>query len=168
MTQGKQAVITAAEVGSPLRVAVVSNADWRRRPPRAKSRFTIRIDAIYKPYVLVSGMRSCVNGSELRRLDALAASDIINNRILTEINSMVAANSKGWISELCWTTQQTVRGSSIETSALNLDQKPGIPKMMFGGVDIGEYIKKHLHPAPGKQLTMRQMASVQHWNKKTK
>jgi hypothetical protein len=46
-----QIVLTVAAVGEPFRIAVISNADWRKRPPEAKPKFTIRIDTITKPFI---------------------------------------------------------------------------------------------------------------------
>jgi hypothetical protein len=62
-------VLTVATVGEPFRVAVVSNADWNKRPPVAKPQFTIQIHTITKPFHLISGCRDSV-ASQRHRLRA--------------------------------------------------------------------------------------------------
>ena len=156
-------VITAAAIAMPLRVAVLSNADWRKRPPIARSRFTTRIETIRHPYVLISGLRDCVPQNEVWRLEALAkrAEERVDGP-LREVNALAAANSGGWVSQKCWITSLS-RGSndSVHGYATNLDQQDGIPPHVHGGIptDVLEHmIKQHLRPAPGKRIGVRQRA----------
>jgi len=55
-----EVILTCATIGERFRVAVISNIDWRKRPPLAKGKFTIRILTIKRPFHLISGYRDSV------------------------------------------------------------------------------------------------------------
>jgi hypothetical protein len=65
-------VLSVGTLGEPFRTAVISNADWGKRPPKAKSKFRIVIYRIDKPFVLISGFRASVPVTDQHRLEALA------------------------------------------------------------------------------------------------
>lgn len=157
-------VLTAATVGKAFRVAEVSNVDWRRYPPEAKSRFTIRIHLVTKPFHLISGYRDAVPISQQFRLQALArgavkpAGYILD--ALADINASAAKNGKGYISEGCWVTSQIGDGRARRTVSRNVGKHLGGIPMVHGGLDLNEFVQGNFRPAPGDEIRLVQSAGV--------
>jgi hypothetical protein len=156
-------VLTFAVVGEPFRVAVISNVDWRRRPPQARNRFTVEIHTITKPLTLISGYRDAVPIYERHRLESLARGsnkrpeDIVD--VLREINVVAAKNSGGYISEGCWVASQVSDGSARRRSGLNMGPHEGGIPQLLGGLDISKWVETNFRAAPGKRIGLRQMAA---------
>jgi len=157
-------VVTVGAPEKPFRIAVISNVDWSKRPPRARPNFTTKIRTVTGPLHLISGYRGCVPAVQRRRLRAVSRSirqsgaGVLN--MLAEINAVAAKNSGGWVSERCWVTSQTSDGPSQRSVSLNVGQQPGAVPHIFGGIDIAEWIKKNFRAAPGKELTFVQGAGL--------
>lgn len=109
-------VATFAVVGDRFRVAVISNADWRKHPPQARSAFSVDVHTIKKPFQLISGCREAVPALRRYQLEGLARSaerpsfEIMSE--LTAINKLAAGRSNGYVSEACWVTSQVANGQS--------------------------------------------------------
>jgi|HubBroStandDraft_6_1064221.scaffolds.fasta_scaffold136454_2 hypothetical protein len=157
-------ILTVATVGQPFRVAVISNVDWRERPPEAKRQFKIRIDTITKPFLLISGRLKSVAPGQRQRLRALArAVDRPPDQILkalADINAIAAKDSNGYVSQDCWVTSQTVDGRVRRSASLNIGQHEGAIHQLVGGFDVSEFIKKNFRAAPGKEIKLIQGAGA--------
>ena len=157
-------VVSVGAREKPFRLAVISNVDWSKRPPRARARFTTKIRTVSGPLYVISGYRGCVPAVQRRRLRAASRDTkqsvamVLN--MLAEINAIAAKNSGGWVSENCWVTSQTSDGGSLRSSSRNVGQQPGTVPHVFGGMDISEWIKENFRAAPGKQITFVQGAGV--------
>jgi len=158
-------VLTVAEVGKPLRVAVVSNVDWGTSGPKAKPQFTIAIHRIRKPFHLISGCRPSVSVMQRYRLRALAEDpsrlpkEVM--RVLAEINAIAAESSNGYVSEGCWVSSQVVDSCGVLRSAgFNEGQHAGMISSLLGGSDVAEFVKENFRTAPGKQLSIVQNAGA--------
>ena len=156
-TKGPVGVLTAvlgvATAGKPFRVAVISNARWSERPPRAKDHFEIRIHTITKPFHLISGYREAVPLFEQHRLKALAR---ISRRTpkeildaLKAINASAAQNSVGYVSEECWVTYQIADGQGRRTAGINSGGHGGSVPLLLGGFDLDDFMKKNFG-GPGR------------------
>ena len=157
-------VITAATVGRPFQIAVVSNADWKTKPPTAKSRFTITVDTVTKPFSLISGYRDCVPDQQRKQLKALARNldrpvEAIFSS-LREINRIAAVRSKDYVSEDCWTTSQIADGLSRRMASRGTGQIQGAVPQILAGLDIQEWIKQNFRVAPGKEIQFVQAAGM--------
>jgi hypothetical protein len=158
--------LTVAAVGEPFRVAVISNVDWRKRPPEAKPQFTIRIHTITKPFHLISGYRESVPARQKLRLRALARDidrppeHILN--ALAHINAFAAKHSRGCVSEGCWVTSQVAHGRVRRSASLNIGQHQGDIHLLQRGFDLSEWVKKNFRAAPGKEIGIVQSAGVRY------
>jgi hypothetical protein len=157
-------VIVAATIASPFRVAVVSNADWHSRPPRAKSRFTTVVHTATRPLHLISGYRDCVPVDQRNRLKALARdldkapSDI--EAALKDINRISSVRSRDYVSEDCWTASQFADGRALHRTAGGTAQVEGNVPLLLGGVDVAESIKQNFRPELAEQLRLLVTAGV--------
>jgi hypothetical protein len=149
-------ILTVASVDGPFHVAIISNADWRKRPPEAATQFTIRIHEITKPLHLISGYRDSVPHLERHRLRALARdvgkSPKEMTDALADINATAAKNSRGYISEKCWVTSQTADGPTRRSTSINIGQTQGRIPLLVGNFDIFDWVKKNFQAAPGKEI----------------
>jgi hypothetical protein len=157
-------ILTVAAVGDPFRVAVISNADWRTRPPQAGGKFTIRNHEIAKPFTLISGFRDCVPVLQQHRLKALARDIGTSTRrvldTLAEINSIAAKSSGGYVSQACWVTSQVADDGDLRAASLNVGQHSGDIHSLFRGFDLPDFIKKNFRAAPGQEIRFVQGAGV--------
>lgn len=157
-------ILTVAAVGEPFRVAVISNVDWRKRPPGAKPHFATRINTITKPFHLISGYRDSVPALQRHRLKGLARDvgkspkEVLD--ALAEINAIAAKHSRGYVSEACWVTSQVADGSATRSASLNIGQHPGDIHSLLGNLDIPEFIRKNFRAAPGQEIRLVQSAGV--------
>jgi hypothetical protein len=157
-------ILTIATVGKPFRVAVISNVDWRRRPPEARRHFTIRIHTITKPFLLISGRRKSVAPHQRQRLRALAraigdpSQQIL--KALADINAIAAKDSQDYVSEDCWVTSQIADGRMRRSASLNIGQQEGAIHQLVGGLDLSEWVKKNFRAAPGKEIKLIQSAGL--------
>jgi hypothetical protein len=157
-------ILTVAAVGEPFRVAVISNVDWRKRPPTAKPEFTIRVHTITKPYHLISGYRESVPAHQRHRLRALArdvgrAPEHILN-VLARVNAIAAKHSRGCVSEDCWVTSKIADGRVRRSASLNVGQHKGGVPLISEGLDLHEWIKRNFRAAPGEEITIVQSAGA--------
>lgn len=157
-------ILTAAAVGEPFRVAVISNVDWRKRPPEAKRTFTIGIHRITKPFHLISGYRDSVPTLQRQRLRALARdtskspSHVLD--ALADINAIAAKHGRGYVSEGCWVTSQVADGRVRRSASRNIGQhRGGIPQVL-GGLDLSEWVRKNFRAAPGEEIRIVQSAGA--------
>lgn len=157
-------VLTVATVGKPFRIAVISNVDWRKRPPEAKPEFTVRVRTVRRPFRLISGYRDSVPILQRHRLRALAkdvdkpTADIL--AALGEINAIAASGSQGYVSEGCWVTSQTTDGRIRRSTGLNIGQNPGGIPSIHGDFDLSEFIGKNFRAAPGQEMRLIQTAGA--------
>jgi hypothetical protein len=157
-------VAAVAAVGEPFRVAVISNANWRKHPPEAKSDFSIRVETIKKPFKLISGLRDSVAFGDRKRLEAVArkigrsTEDI--GAVLAGINAVSAKRSRGYVSEACWVTSQTRQGEGLRTASQNIGQHVGNVHTIFAGFDLNAWVKKNFKAKPGEEIKMVQSAHV--------
>jgi hypothetical protein len=157
-------ILTVAAVGEPFRVAVISNADWSKRPPEANPQFTIAIHTIAKSLHLISGYRDSVPATQRHRLRALAreignsATEVLD--ALAEINAIAAKNSGGCVSEDCWVTSQFADGRVRRSASRNIGQHPGDIHSLLGSFDLSEFIRKNFRAAPGQEIRLVQSAGA--------
>lgn len=156
-------ILTVSVIGEPFRVIEISNVSWDLNPPKAKSKFNIRIHRIKNPFYLISGMRSCMTTILKDRLRALSRDttkqpgEVLDK--LADINAIASKNSKGYISEGCWVTYQGAEGGTIRSVSKNIGNHPGIIVQLLGGHDISDLVQKNYRAAPGKQMGIVQIAS---------
>jgi hypothetical protein len=149
-------------VSGPFRVAEISNVDWSEQPPKAKSRFTIKVHTVKKPFHLISGYRHSVSMQQQFQLHALArnvvrpAAHILDE--LADINAKAAEHGNGYISKDCWTTFQVADGDSRRTASRNIGQHPGSLPMILGGIDMSEFVRNNFRPNPGAEMRLVQSA----------
>lgn len=141
-------VLAVATVRQPFRLALISNARWSGRPPRAKDHFEIRIHTITKPFHLISGYRESVPQFEQHRLRALAR---VSSRTpkeildaLKAINASAAQNSHGYVSEECWATYQVADGRARRTAGINSGKQGGSVPLLQGEFDLDSFIRKNM------------------------
>jgi hypothetical protein len=157
-------ILTASTIDGPFRIAVISNIDWRKRPPTAKQKFTVGIRTIEKPFVLISGYRDSLPPLQQYRLQALARdigkspSEILG--ALAEINAIAAKGGRGYISEACWVTSQTAEGPVRRSASLNIGQHQGDIHLLQGNLDLLDFVQKNFQAAPGKEISLVQGAGV--------
>ena len=157
-------ILTVAAVGKPFRVAVISNADWRKRPPEAMPQFAISIHTITKPFHLISGYRDSVSTLQRHRLRALARdtsktpAHVLD--ALADINTIAAKDSRGYISEGCWVTSQVADGRVRRSASRNIGQHQGNIPSLLGGFDLSEWVRKNFRAAPGKEICIVQSAGA--------
>jgi hypothetical protein len=157
-------ILTVAVVREPFRIVVISNADWRKRPPVAKPTFTIAVHTITKPFQLISGCRESVPAFEQHRLHALSrateksSEDML--KALAEINSIAAKHSGGYVSGDCWVTSQIADGRARRSAARNVGQNPGDITHLVGGVNLSESSRKNFRAPPGQEYRLKYVASV--------
>ncbi len=155
-------VLAVSVVGKPFRVAVISNADWRERPPRARNHFNISIHWIRKPFQRAFGFRDCLPQDEQDRLMALARrADKSPNEIIEElrsINAVAARRSQGHVSEGCWVTSQVADGRVRRSASRNFSEQGGLIPLIHHGMDLSEWVKENFRAAPGKQISLVQTA----------
>jgi hypothetical protein len=157
-------VLVVAAVGKPFRIAVISNARWGERPPRANSNSRINIHTIRKPFYLISGCRDAVPLLERHRLAALArAVDSEPKKVLDTlagINAITARNSGGYVSEGCWVTSTLADGRVRRSAMQNVGIQGGSIPQLFAGVDLWERIRRDFRAEPGKKLRLDTAASA--------
>jgi hypothetical protein len=157
-------VIIAATVGEPFRVAVISNANWRKRPPEAKAKFTMTIQTVTKAFDLISGYRDSVSARQRYLLRALArdtrksSTQILDE--LREINKIAAKHSRGYVSEGCWLASQVADGRMRRSAGRNIGDHPGDMPLLIGGIDISKFVKENFRSAPGEEMRLQQTVSV--------
>ena len=156
-------ILTAAAVGKPFRVAVISNSDWSSRPPLPRPAFRIQIHTIKKYFHLISGYRACVPLAQAHRLRALARDttkappDIL--QALADINAIASTHGAGWVSEDCWGASLTAApGGGRRSASLNIGQVPGEIVLLSGGINISEWVRRNFRAAPGKEIGLVQSA----------
>jgi hypothetical protein len=78
---------------------------------------------------------------------------------LAAVNKSVAQNpkSRGSISEGCMVSTLLADGS---TSRINFGEVAGIPDDFMGNTNVGQFLRKNLQAAPGRQITLVQSASA--------
>ena len=157
-------VLTAASVGEPFRVAVISNVDWQRQPPEARPSFRTVVYTITKPFCLISGYRDCVPDVERHRLRALAREiGNPNARVLDElanINAVAAKHGGDYVSEACWVTSQVADGRVRRSTGRNVGQQQGGIPLVMGGIDVSDWVKKNFRPAPRQEIRLVQSAGA--------
>ena len=157
-------ILTAAAVGEPFRVAVISNVDWRKRPPEAKRKFTIGIHTITRPFQLISGYRGSVPSSQRHCLRALARdttkSPVQMLDALADINAIASKHSRGYVSEGCLVTSQVADGRVRRSASRNIGQRPGDIPQILGGLDVSKWVKENFRAAPGQEIRVVQTAGV--------
>lgn len=156
-------VASAASVGKPLRVAFISNFDWKTTPPSFTHDFRIEVRTISQPFWRISGLRSCVSSHELARLKALARriKDAPQNEVLetlAKINESAAQNSGGWVSEECWVTAQSADDRQLHFATRNIGGQPGFIPQLQLGFDLAEFVRQNFQAAPGQELRLVQSA----------
>lgn len=157
-------ILTAASVGEPFRVAVISNVDWQKHPPEARPSFKTVIHTIIKPFRLISGYRDSVPAVQRHRLRALAR-DVGKSQTqvldeLADINAIAAKHGRGYVSEACWVTSQVADGRVRRAASRNVGQQSGAIPLLLGGVDLSEWLKTNFRPAPGQEIRIVQSASA--------
>ena len=156
-------LVTVLE-GARCRLFLVSNFEV----PRQNRRCT-PLDALpwfemdlTKPVVLVNGCWDALRPWAKRRLERMFRENP-DPQVLRD--RMAAANQeaaqqpryKTLISKGCWVSSLFADGRE---QGWNYGEAPGIPGQVMPGFDLGEYLRKTLRPAPGKQISLRQTASV--------
>jgi len=141
-------VLTVATLGEPFRVAVISNADWLKRPPEAKPNFTIKIHKITKPFHLISGCRWSVPTRQRHRLRALAKDTLKSQEqvmeALADINAIASKNSNGYVSKACWVTSQYADGRLRRYRSRNIGKHRGDISQLLYGSDLSEWPRKNV------------------------
>ena len=157
-------VVAACEIGAPCRVATISNADWGKNPPVAKSKFEIQIHLISKPFRLISGYREPVPQRDRQRLKAIArasSTDITEIQdALVEINATAAQGSSGWISTNCWVESLWLDSQIVRSQSRNVGEREGFIRSLLGGIDLSEMIHRDFRAAPGQKLRLTQQVGV--------
>lgn len=79
---------------------------------------------------------------------------------LAAINAVAAKHSRGYVSEACWVTSQTVDGPLLRSASRNIGQHQGNIRFLLGEFDVLEWVKKNFQAAPGKEIGIVQSAGV--------
>lgn len=157
-------ILTVSVIAQPFRVAVISNVDWRKRPPEAKPRFTISIHTITSPFHLISGYRDSVPTPQRHRLRALARdtrkspTDVLD--ALANINAIAAKHGRGYVSEGCWVTSQVADGRVRRSAGRNIGQHPGDIPQLLGGLDLSKWVRENFRAATGQEIRIVQSAGA--------
>lgn len=152
-------VIVTFVVGGRCRLFLVSNFEAprqnrRRIPLDVLQWFEVSLD---EPTVLVNGASGPLRRWEVRALEQMFRSDpepnVIRDR-MADANRTAAQRGPyaALISEGCWVSSMFADGKELSR---NYGEVPGIPGQLMSGFNMGEFLRKTLHPAPGKQIALR-------------
>lgn len=141
-----------------LQVFVISNSERPdgRLLTQAQNHLQLFVLTPKHPLLLLAGMRRAVCRQDRRLLFSL-----LRNRrdpreireILGDINERASKHpeSHGSISEGCMVSSLQPDGAS---QGQNIGGMAGIPDHFVGRFNVGEWARKHLRPAPGKQIAV--------------
>jgi SEC-C motif len=157
-------IIAVVEHGQIPRLVMVSNVDRLNGPRRERTLDKLEVSSMTAARPMVHSFGCDIGLSRSNKkylLNLLRHTQDAKNikEALAAVNKSVAQNpkSQGSISEGCMVSTLLADGS---TSRINFGEVAGIPDDFMGNTNIGEFLRKNLQVAPGKQITLVQSASA--------
>ncbi len=156
-------VIVAVGMLGRCKLFLVSNFEEPQKTPLGTALDALRwfeIDLSRRPLVLVQGTSAAVPKSEKRLLKEMFRRNVDPKALcarLAATNRLAASRYAQTISQGCWVTSIFADGSS---QSVNHGEVPGIPYRIGYGLDTPGLVRSLLHPPPGREIVLRQSATV--------